>query len=440
MDRLLVALALGLPCFILPVRHLIALSFVGVGLADSRLVSYEVVYYLRFVPMGALCVRVLGDLGSKPLLRRNSHWMFKIWMPFWIFALISVTYSHMPSLSIQRVISAGFVFFGFGLGIPIYFGTGKKTARVLHLVGIVLGTGVLYSLYLAFQGATLSAGGEDYERLYGVFKNPNTLGLLAMQLIFILLYFYQEERRRFVGKWIFGAVVGAGVALVASGSRAAALGLSVGLVIFIWSSARIQKTCLPALWMVLIILVSIYLTIGFFFPEYSGSLFRPGTSSRSNLWARSWDLYVENSPWGVGFGGSDNLFGEVTADLKKLGIYAPGPHNSFLRILIEVGFVGLGLSCFAFGFLLYRAAKLLNYVEDPKLGGALLAVVVASLVNAIFEEWIFGFGNSATVPFWLFLAMLSHLTDKAHMRREYQTRISAGFRPIRLAGGWGTNG
>jgi hypothetical protein len=54
--------------------------------------------------------------------------------------------------------------------------------------------------------------------------------------------------------------------------------------------------------------------------------------------------------------------------------------------------------------------------EDKRLGAALLGVVIASLTNALFESWLFGFGSASTIPFWLFLALLSHQADVARCR------------------------
>jgi len=425
MERFLPVAILAIPCLILPVRYLIFLSILGVGLADSKLVPLDYVYYLRFMPMGILCFRVVSDLKKKRFLRQNSFSLLKSWLPFWAFSIISIAYSLEPLLSIQRVISAGFIILGFGIGIPLYFGNSKKMVAVLTLLTLVLGVGTLYSLCLAPGHKSIPAGDVDYERLYGIFKNPNTLGLLAMQLIFVLIYFWQREKNQISRKMLFVAAVAAGAAIAASGSRASALGFSIGLLTFIFANAKIQRSPLPSIQTVLVILFSIFMVVGFFFQEYSGGVFRTDTSSRMVVWERTWNLYQENAPLGVGFGGSDELIEKDALELHKKGIYAAGPHNSFLRLLLETGFIGVGLSLFAFTFIILRSWKYLLFLEDPKLGVVLLAVISASLVNSVFEEWVFGFGNSGAVPFWLFLGMLSQLTDEGSLRIKYWNQFRA---------------
>ncbi len=86
-----------------------------------------------------------------------------------------------------------------------------------------------------------------------------------------------------------------------------------------------------------------------------------------------------------------------------------------MRLLVELGFAGLLMALFSFAKVIGRSIKYLRRFEDPEMGIFLLAVVVASLVNSIFESWLFGFGNSSTIPFWLFLSMLYYQIDKAIM-------------------------
>jgi O-antigen ligase len=419
MDQLFWMVVLSLTCLVLPVKHLILLGVVGVALSDTRFVSYQLIYYLRFIPMGILCFRILADLKYKRFFRQRSYSLVKVWTPFLLFALLSATYSLQPSLSIQRILSAGFVLIGLGLGIPVYFADKRKITQVLKLISIVMAGAILYSLSLAPWHESIPSEVEDYERLYGIFRNPNMLGLLAMQLIFILIYFWQQKKGAIIGKVIFAVAVGVGATMIASGSRASALGFSVGLLIFICGNARIQKSTLPAVMTVVLILVSIFLVVGYFFPEYSGGLFRTDSAGRSDLWNWTWKAYKNGPFLGVGFGGSGEVFARDALYLRSQGLYAPEAHNSFLSLLLEVGFIGVSFALCGFVILVMRAWRFLPYFEDPKLGVALMAAIFASLINSVFETWVFNFGNASTVPFWLFVAMISHQTAQAQLRTRY---------------------
>jgi O-antigen ligase len=407
---------LGIPCLILPIRYLILLGVVGVGMGDSKLVPYEFMYYLRFLPMGVLCLRTLTDLHLKRLSVKQPLLMAKIWLPLLGFALFSVMYALEPSLSIQRFLSAVFVLMGFGIGIPLYFPNLKKMVGVLDLIAFVMAVAILYSLFWAPRQELTSSYTQDRERLYGIFNNPNTLGILCMQLFFILIYLYQKRKDEVLGKFIFGVMIAVGIALVASGSRASALGLMVGLIVMTWRGSRIGRRPFPTVVRMVLILMSIFLLAGFFFPTYFGSLFRSDSAGRSVLWERAWRLYEDGPFLGTGFGNGHIVFAADLAYLRSIGIYAPDPHNSFLQLLLELGFIGVGLAAFGFVVSLRRAIKYHRVFEDPELGTILLAVIVGSLVNSLFETWLFSFGNSATVPFWFFLGMLCQQTDRAAIR------------------------
>jgi len=282
-----------------------------------------------------------------------------------------------------------------------------------------MGGTILYSLLVTPGHESVSGSQEDYERLYGIFRNPNTLGLLAMQLMFILIYFWQKKREEVIGKFSFGVAITVGVTMVATGSRASALGFTVGLLVLILGYTRVQKKTLPAVWSVLLVLVSMFLVAGYFFPEYSGGLFRTDSAGRSVLWDWTWQAY-QNGPFlGVGFGNGAEVFARDALYLKSKGLYAAEAHNSFLALLLELGFIGVGLVLYGFLTLVIRVWKFLPYFEDPKLGIALLAAIFASLVNSVFETWIFNFGNASTVPFWLFVAMVSHQATQAQLRIRY---------------------
>ena len=280
-----------------------------------------------------------------------------------------------------------------------------------------MGVAILYSLYSTPSYESVFADMEDYERISGIFKNPNTLGVLSMQLIFILIYFWQKNKGRDIGKVIFGIMVGVGVAMLTTGSRASALGFSIGILVFLWCNARIEKSKISILWTAVLIFSSMFLAGEFFFPEYAGSLYRPDSAGRWPLWEYAWQLYINGPLRGSGFGASEQLFRKDALYLQQvLGAYAAESHNSFLRLLLDLGFLGVVFAVSAFVILIRRAWKYLPYFDDPKLGVALLAVVIGSLANSILESWLFSFGSSQTIPFWLFLAMLCHQTEQAKLK------------------------
>jgi O-antigen ligase len=403
LNQIVLLIFIGIPLFVMPVNFLIIASIIGVMLADTRLIPTEFIYYTRFIPIGILAFRVLLAYFAGRTAAKADLGMLKAWLLFMLLASISVGYSLEPSMSIQRVLSGWLVLIGFAVAIPMYFQKPQDTDRLIWMVSIFMGAAIIYSFYSMEPGESIPAGVQDYERFYGIFRNPNTLGLLSMQAVFPTAYLWQKDRRKTVRNILFAVMVLLGIAIFISGSRAAALGFSIGLMVFFWGSRKIQQKSLPTFVMIILLIASIYLTVGYFFPEYSGGLFRTGTSGRIILIEKEWNLAKESPYFGAGFGGSDGLYIRDAWYLRLQGIYAPGSHNSYMRLLVELGFTGLFLVLYSFFMLLRRSVKYLRQFEDPQLGVALLSVVTASLINAFFEAWLFGFGSSATIPFWLFL-------------------------------------
>ena len=407
-------MALGVGCFVIPVSSLLIISVIGVMLADTSLVSTDFIYLGRFVPVGVLFARVM----SLPLLRKvrggRSYSMPRKWLPFLLLASMSCLYSLEPAMSVQRVVSAVLVVFGFGLGIPFYISDTRKIARLIKMISAVMGGAILYSL---FSPSGLQApASNEFVRLSGVFYNPNTLGIIAMQAFFPILYLRELEKRKIVRRMYLGILIAVGVAIMMSGSRASALGLVVGLLFFLMNSKGFTKT-FSNLMSAGLIIAGVYLTMGYLYPSLTGDLFRTGSSGREAIMRMEWGMIGKAPFFGSGFGGTDRFYFDEVLRLNRMeGGYLSGSHNSYMRLLVELGVAGGAAVLYAFGGMMLRFRRLLPQFEDQRLGVALLAAVVGSLVNAFFESWLFAFGSSTTLPFWLLLSILSYQADQAAMK------------------------
>ncbi len=249
MIQLLVLLIIALVCFVIPINLLIIFSVVGVMLADTRLVPGDIIYYSRFVPIGILASRVLLALFMKRSAEKIDFSMVKTWIPFLLFASVSVVYSLEPSMSIQRVFSAWLVMIGFGIGIPLFFRTTEDLHRIVVLFSFFMGGAILYSYHSMPSGQYAMLGAQEYERFAGIFRNPNTMGLLAMQAIFPLMYLWKKEKKRAIRNILFLISILVGAAIMISGSRAAALGFLTGLMVFLWGNSKIQHKTMSTFFM-----------------------------------------------------------------------------------------------------------------------------------------------------------------------------------------------
>ena len=407
---------ISVPCLILPINILIGLSIIGVMLADTRIIPKDLIYFSRFVPVGILCLRALAYLVAKKSFKQESYYFVKMWVPFLVLSFISTLYSLQPFITFQRALSALFAIVGFGIAIPLYLPKSSGRSDIIKIASVVIGASILYSLYLGSWGTAMMLEGGEFDRMYGIYINPNTLGLMAMQVFFLLVYWWLRERRDWYRWVLFIVIMLVGVTVLVSGSRASVLGACVGLLMFLKGNRDIYRTAYNRVWTLGLILISAYLIAGYFFPEYLGSVFRTETASRTILWKRAWILSKDAPYLGVGFGGSDPLFAQDAAYLKRIGVAVFGSHSSVMKLLVDLGFIGILLCGFPFALIIYQTWKYLPGFEDPKLGLVLLSFIVASMTDAIFEGWLFGFGSASTVPFWFFLALLCHQAYEAKSR------------------------
>jgi O-antigen ligase len=401
--------------------------------ADTEILPRSFIYFARFVPIGILALKSLATFSRKRALATRST-MLKFWAPFLIFSGISVVYSANPWISGQRYLSALFVFVGFGLGVPLFFLKLQGMRRVIKFVGFLMALAIIYSVtQLPAEGAHILL--ESSYRGSGVFNNPNTFGLLAMQAFFLLLYLLQLESRPAVKYSMLGAALVVGASVLLSGSRASVLGMAVGLLVLVKVNLKMGRKPLLNLFRLTTFAVVALLFIEAAYPEYLDSLFRAETSSRTILWQRAWILAQDKLWLGVGFAGSDGLFVLDSQYLKSMGIYVAGSHSSLFRLLVDLGIVGVVLAVYAVWMIWRHAWRKIRFFDDARFGAVLLSVVAASLTNAFFESWLFGFGSASTIPFWLFLALLSHQADIAGYRlsvvRRHRREQSGAIDPER---------
>ncbi len=415
-----VLLAVGMVaifCLVLPMDMVVVASILATYLADTKLIAGDTIYWVRFVPGGVLAFRIMAMLLRWRLPAKSS--MIRAWFLFAVMAIGSTIYSVEPAITFQRAASFILILIGFGLGIPICFGDKLKMNRLLWMTGVLMGGVVVYS-FISSRGVNFRASDVEFERLHGIFRNPNTLGLVAMESFFMVNYMWRRERDLVLRNVFLAANVIVGVMVLLSGSRAASLSCFAGILTMLWMDRRVlgkrvSRRISIGIFVGIIALGAVYLS-----PKLTSVLFREGSGWRDLLLRQDWEL-AQNALWmGVGFGGSDRIYHEKMIEMQiRLG-YSMGSHHSFLKLLVELGLVGLALALWALVRLMVRIYRMLPHFEDRLLGVTLFPALIACLLNAQMEAWLFSFGSGATLPFWFFLALLSYQADRAEwmMARE----------------------
>src|SRR5262249_808667 len=93
-------------------------------------------------------------------------------------------------------------------------------------------------------------------------------------------------------------------------------------------------------------------------------------------------------------------------NLVSQGIFISGSHNSYTRMFVDLGIVGVVVGFSIFLVVLGQVLFVPVDVRRDPLLIMLVATVIAGLINGFFEGWLFGFGSSSTLPLWFFLALI----------------------------------
>jgi O-antigen ligase len=256
---------------------------------------------------------------------------------------------------------------------------------------------------------------QSFIRVRGFFNNPNTQGLIAMLIFYPLVWWWRTEpegtRRVALGALV---IAWGGIVLLA-GSRGSLLGVVGGGVVLLALYGSVATRYSVPLVIALLIAVGALQLVA---PEFGRAFLIEGTDTsqaaqdstaqldRPFLIQRGIELGMRSPIWGVGFTASDQVFNEDHPYLISQGIYISGSHNSYTRLFVDLGVVGLLVAAPIFVIILGHVLVAPPRIKRDPTVAFMTAAVIAGLINAFFEGWLFGFGNSSTIPFWFFLALI----------------------------------
>jgi O-antigen ligase len=129
--------------------------------------------------------------------------------------------------------------------------------------------------------------------------------------------------------------------------------------------------------------------------------------SRQAAWQKTWDVIQERRWFGTGFGTSNSSPVDVPfSHFSSDAFYNREHGNSYLAITESVGL--LGVAPF-FVLLAVIASKVHRILAWMRCTGDVLSpavpiavVIIAGLIHAAFEDWLFAVGYYICVFFWMF--------------------------------------
>ena len=255
------------------------------------------------------------------------------------------------------------------LQLPVVFTSKMRWPLVAQILAILL-----ISLTL-FKGASWDGG----SRHSGLFVNPNNLALIP----FLLLFFIDPLKEKWFVRVAAHGIVAA--VLLFTGTSGALLAYAIGLGVHLAGKvSKASRSVVYGMAVVGALALVAFLAVGGerFLPETrltnqisvmrgqlenvlqggdvayyeQESVSGPGSASaiwRVAHWRRTIATYLDGTPaqWIVGFG-----IGSSPQILGKL------PHNEYLRMLFEQGFIGLLLFVFAWHRIISTAPREFRYV------------------------------------------------------------------------------
>ena len=239
-------------------------------------------------------------------------------------------------------------------------------------------------------------------RFSGFFANPNGLGMVAMLGFFISIATQSTKQVRNCRFGFLTLIIDL-VAIILSGSRASLIGLLAGLIIYMMFTRENNKTRTSSIITVSVLLVLFGALV--FIPDVLLTNFgRLGDSGRIDIWQNYIAFGMKSPLWGQGFSASPEAYNSFIRSIGQP--LTLGAHNSYLQMFMGLGIVGLMITFWGFFRIFAHGFRVIRHLKANTFLVSLYAAVIAGLINAVFEAWLFSFGNGTTVIFWLVVTIL----------------------------------
>ncbi|HMH56144.1 MAG TPA: O-antigen ligase [Gemmatimonadales bacterium] len=305
------------------------LELMGAGAAGGRA---RVISWPIYLILSVLALSHAGDFI-------RAAWRGKAALLFGAFAVASVAWSTVPSVTARRGLSLVMATL-----LGLYFVVRFNERERLRMVCWTLGAAAVLSLIVGTVAPSIGRMPDDAS-WRGVFIHKNVLGKTMALSVGAFLLLAQDRGRR---RWL--ALAGAGVSfvllLLSRSVSALLIGVTIAAVTPLLRSVRLSHVRhLGILIAAVIVAEAIVLGVYFEWESMLTLLGRdPTLTGRTDLWLEVLGL-IQRRPWlGYGLGGFWlGWEGESAAVWSALGWRPPHAHNGLLDITLDLGMVGLAL-------------------------------------------------------------------------------------------------
>ncbi|MEQ9188108.1 MAG: O-antigen ligase family protein [Cryomorphaceae bacterium] len=328
-------------------------------------------------------------------LRSVDTKIFRIFLPFLLFAILASFWSSSLFIALQKSISYALIYFLVPIG---YSSAAAEDERFpldfLCFLTVCLGIGLVIHV---FNPAFTTLGG----RYRGILGNPNGLGIF-LTVVFPLFFLITSKVKSTTAAWRFDYIFYLFflASLLLTGSRTALFAFLI--LVFFLRVRYLSNTVSIILFVGLVLGYEYFLqqlpllisTLGL--EEYLRADTLNEGSGRFVAWAFAWEKINNVFFVGGGFGYTESLYQIFKDELSLLG-HQGNAHNSYLTLWLDTGLLGV---------LLYLTGMLRLVMLSSSKTLIALPLIYSVLFSTNFESWLSASLNPFTSLFIIMFTIL----------------------------------
>lgn len=340
--------------------------------------------------------------------------VFKVFLPFLVFAFLPIMASSTPLTSIQKTLSYALLY----IVVPNYVLLGYRRQGWLFFRHLLLFIMVMLLSQLTMPFFVHPHYPFVSGRFRGYFGNPNGLAIfcyLNLMLVTVLLNI-KKDLFSFKGKAFLYIVLiyfliecGSRTSLMASFMflvfyRFFSLSPFVGFLLFLAFGAAVE--------VIQGNLATIISALGL--EKYFRVETLADGSGRYFAWNFAWEKINEGGffLFGGGFGNDEHVMRQNYPYLRSMGHHG-GVHNSYLTMWFNTGIVGV---------LLYFRSYFLIFVKASKRVPFAFAVMFSSMFSVLYESWLTGSLNPFSIILLIIMTVLTE--DEIVFWQDHQQEVT----------------